>query len=349
MLYKTNNPHGGDVYGAPVLFDYSANTNPFGIPDGVKKAMYGMIDKAYYYPDPYCRELVRKIAKNENVPEDHILCGNGAAELIYSYFEAVLPRKIAETAPTFSGYSEALQSTDCRVVRYGLSKNNSFDLNEGILDFLAEEKPDVFVICNPNNPTGRLVKPSLMEQILVCCHKNNIRFFVDECFLDLTGENAGMKSYLDKYKNLFILKAFTKSYALAGVRLGYCMSADSSLLEKMSQKVQPWNVSSMAQKAGIAALSEHGFLENAREYIKHERNRLSDRLEEFGFWVCPSDANYLLFYGKEDLDIKLKEKGIAIRNCSNYQGLGLGWFRIAVRLHEENEVLLDAIRKICER
>ena len=349
MLYKTNNPHGGDVYRRPDLLDYSANINPFGTPEKVKEAICNTVNHIDRYPDPYCRELVGKIAETENVPEDYILCGNGAAELIHSYFEAVLPKKTAETAPTFSGYAEAIQNIDCDIVRYNLSKDNIFELSEGILGFLAKEKPDVFVICNPNNPTGRVVKLSFMEKILSYCHKNGIRLFVDECFLDLTEENISMKGHLTEFQNLFILRAFTKNYGMAGVRLGYCMSADSSLLKKMSQKVQQWNVSSVAQKAGVAALSENKFLEKTRKYIANERKWLSDRLEELGFWVCPSDANYLLFYGKEQLDIKLIEKGIAIRNCSNYHGLNPGWFRIAVRLHEENEKLIDTIKLICER
>lgn len=348
MLYKTNNSHGGDIYGENVILDYSASINPFGAPQSVKKAICDAIGKIDCYPDPYCRELVEKIAEAENIPKDYILCGNGAAELIYSYFEAVLPQKVLETAPTFSGYSEAIQNTDCRIVRYGLSKSNNFDLNGRILDFLSQEKPDVLVICNPNNPTGMIIPMSLLKKILDCCCQNNIRLFVDECFLDLTTEGVSMKGYLKKYPNLFILKAFTKSYGMAGVRLGYCMSADSDLIEKMSLRVQPWNVSTVAQKAGISALSENDFVEKSREYIEYERKWLSCKLEELGFWVCPSYANYLLFHGKDDLDIKLKKKGIMIRNCGNYHGLGKDWFRIAVRLHNENEKLISAIKSVYE-
>lgn len=349
MLYKTINPHGGDVYKEPIRLDYSANTNPFGTPEGVKKAICGMIDKMYHYPDPYCRELVEKIAETENIPSDYILCGNGAAELIYSYFEAALPKKVAETAPTFSEYSAAAENAGSTVVRYYLSKDNDFELDGGILDFLAKEKPDVLAICNPNNPTGRLAKPLLMENILLYCHQNNIRLFVDECFLDLTENGDSMKRYLSSFSNLFILKAFTKNYGMAGIRLGYCMCGDTTLLKKMSQKVQPWNVSSFAQKAGVAALSEHHFLEEARKYIINERKWLLESLKKFEFFVCPSDANYLLFYGKEDLDVLLMKKGIAVRNCSNYYGLGSGWFRIAVRTREENEKLICAIKSICEK
>lgn len=349
MLYKKNNPHGGDVYKEQIILDFSANTNPFGIPKGVKKAICSMIDKMHHYPDPYCRELVEKIAETENIPEEYILCGNGAAELIYSYFEAVLPKKTAETAPTFLEYSFAAENIGSTVIRYYISKENGFELDEGIFEFLKKEKPDVFVICNPNNPTGRLVRPSLMEKILIYCSQNNIRIFLDECFLDLTKSGESAKCYLSRFSNLFILKAFTKNYAMAGLRLGYCMCADSALLKKMSQKVQPWNVSSIAQKAGVAALCEQDFLEKTRKYIIIERKWILENLQKLGFFVCPSDANFLLFYGKENLDVLLLEKGIAIRNCSNYQNLGPGWYRIAVRTHEENEKLINALKSICEK
>ena len=151
---------------------------------------------------------------------------------------------------------------------------------------------------------------------------------------------------LAQFPNLFILKAFTKSYGMAGIRLGYCMSSDSELLEKMSQSTQPWNVSSVAQAAGVAALQEHAFLEKTKELIVTERQWLKEKLEDCGFQVYPSSVNYLLFQAPPCLHTKLKAKKIAIRNCDNYFGLGPGWYRIAVRLHEENEILIRAIKEV---
>ena len=152
-----------------------------------------------------------------------------------------------------------------------------------------------------------------------------------------------MKRYLRDYPNLFLLKAFTKSYGMAGIRLGYCLCSDSQLLTAMAREVQPWNVSSLAQAAGVAALKEEAFLNKTKTLIQTERPWLKERLEGFGFRVCPSEVNYLLFRGPTDLHRKLKEKGIAIRNCDNYPGLTSGWYRIAVRRHEENEKLISAI------
>ena len=196
------------------------------------------------------------------------------------------------------------------------------------------------------NPTGKIVDAELMKQILMLCKQNGTCLFVDECFLDLSDSGESLKQYLANYRNLFILKAFTKSYGMAGIRLGYCMSSDSELLEKMSQSTQPWNVSSIAQAAGVAALQEKAFLQKTKDLIVVERQWLKRELEELGFRVCPSSVNYLLFQAPTCLHTKLRAKKIAIRNCDNYVGLGPGWYRIAVRLHEENEMLIRAIKEV---
>ena len=133
---------------------------------------------------------------------------------------------------------------------------------------------------------------------------------------------------------------------MAGIRLGYCLCSDAELLTAMAREVQPWNVSSLAQAAGVAALKEEAFLLETKKLIQSERPWLKVRLEGFGFRVCPSRVNYLLFQGPVDLHRKLKEQGIAIRNCDNYPGLTSGWYRVAVRRHEENEALIAAIGSI---
>ncbi len=349
MLYQTKNPHGGDIYAEPVKLDFSANTNPFGTPQGIIEAVQKSLDTIHCYPDPYCRKLVQAISAFERVPKEYILCGNGAAELIYAYCEAVKPKRAIELAPTFSEYSLGLKRVGCRVERYVLKQSRDFSLGEDFLDYLHEQKPEAVFLCNPNNPSGKLIDCDLMKKILRDCREKDIRLFVDECFLDLTDEGVSLKDCLKEYPNLLILKAFTKSYGMAGIRLGYCMSADASLLTEMSGAAQPWNVSSLAQAAGTAALQQRRFLEETRDLVRVERAWLKSQLEALGFWVCPSQANFLLFRGPEQLHMALKEFGIAIRNCDNYYGLGTGWYRIAVKLHHENEALIDAITQIAER
>ncbi len=343
MLYQTKNPHGGDVYGEPIQYDFSANTNPFGVPQGVLDAMRNVLEEVYHYPDPYCRKLVGAISKREQVPKEYILCGNGAAELIYSYCQAVRPQKAVELAPTFSEYALGLEQVGCQVVRYELKQENNFVLDEEILNFLKAETPDALFLCNPNNPTGMTIQQDLLERLVAYCRETKTRLFVDECFLDLSDRGESLKPLLRDNPHLFLLKAFTKNYGMAGVRLGYCLSADAALLAKMAETVQPWNVSTLAQAAGTAAMGEQAFLERTKAFLPGERQWLREHLEALGLWVCPSHANYLLFHGPDGLREAMLRSRIAIRSCDNYHGLGTGWYRVAVRLREENEALVRAL------
>ena len=151
---------------------------------------------------------------------------------------------------------------------------------------------------------------------------------------------------MDAFPGLFLLRAFTKSYGMAGLRLGYCLSGDGGLLSAMSRRVQPWNVSLPAQRAGVAALKEEAFLERSRQLIRRERPLLAAELEKLGLRVCPSQANYLLVKSRRELFGPLLERGVLIRDCSNYEGLGRGWYRLAVKGREENRMLLDALGAI---
>lgn len=346
MLYNVFNPHGGDIYNGSVKLDFSANTNPFGVPDAVRRAIADAACMVDRYPDPYCRKLTEALAGFENVKREYIFCGNGAADIIYSYCEAVHPRTALELAPTFLEYASALEKVGCRVLRHTLEIRDDFALTESFLECLNRYKPETVFLCNPNNPTGRLIESGLLFKVLEECRKLNIRLFVDECFMDFTVDGISVKSKLSEYKNLIILKAFTKSYGMAGVRLGYCMTSDSELLRRMSETVQPWNVSLLAQEAGIAALNETEFLKRTVELVCTERKWLAEKLRSMGFHVTDSSANFILFKAFAGLDIRLREMGVAIRNCSNYKGLEEGFYRIAVRMHHENESLVSAIKKV---
>lgn len=351
MLYQRENVHGGDLYGRDVRLDFSANTNPLGTPDSVRRAVADSAASLNQYPDPYCRKLVAALSDFEQVPAEYILCGCGAAELIFSYCTAARPRRALELAPTFSEYACALEAAGCSMERYVLSREDGFALGPDFLRFLRGGSWDALFLCNPNNPTGRTIDPDLLAEIAETCREKGMRLFVDECFLDLSdgGRDLSLKDCLGSEPGLFLLKAFTKSYGMAGLRLGYCLSADSALLSAMGRSVQPWNVSLPAQAAGTAALGERAFLARTREVIRTERQWLRERLEKLDILVCPSQANYLLLYSSVPLYGKLLESGILVRDCANYHGLGPGWCRIAVKRREENEALINALRRILGR
>lgn len=348
MLYERENPHGGDIYRQPVRLDFSVNTNPLGPPPGVIRAVESSAQLLDRYPDPCCRALVGALAAYEGVPERFILCGCGAAELIFSYCGALRPGKALELAPTFSEYAAALEAFGCQVERYALEEENGFALTEKFLDTLEQTDCEVIFLCSPNNPTGRLTDPGLLAEACEICLRRGLRLFVDECFLELSdgGRSASLADQLERFPGLFLLKAFTKSYAMAGLRLGYCLCGDGALLEAMGRLTQPWNVSVPAQAAGLAALEEGAYLARARTLIGRERPLLAAGLTALGLTVCPSQANYLLLKSPVELAGPLLEQGILIRSCANYHGLGPGWYRAAVRGPEENEELLMALASI---
>lgn len=350
MLYQTTNPHGGGRYGRRVALDFSVNTNPLGTPDRVRQAAADSLRYMDRYPDPCCRELTQAIARHERVPEDYVLCGGGAAELIFSYCAALRPRRALELAPTFSEYAAAVAAAGGEMERFPLRREGRFALEEEFLDCLERGGWDTVFLCNPNNPTGQLIPPPLLGRIAQVCQRKGLRLFLDECFLDLSdsGGSGSLKERLPGQPGLFILKAFTKSYGMAGLRLGYGLCGDRALLADMSRTVQPWNVSLPAQAAGEAALGEEEFLEKARALIREEREWLRARLEALGLRVCPSQANYLLLHSPRPLFDPLLDRGVLVRSCANYHGLGEGWYRVAVKRREENRALVKALAEVLE-
>lgn len=341
--------HGGDwvgftlAHGRPPL-DFSANISPMGVPTGVQAALREAAAQADRYPDPLCRKLRAAISDHEGVPEEHILCGNGAADLIFRAVLARRPHRALVTAPTFAEYEAALRTVGCGVEYFVLRAETGFALDAGFLDAITPETDMVF-LCEPNNPTGVTTNPALLTQILERCRETGTLLMLDECFVDFLDapEAHTRKRDLGKFLNLLLLKAFTKLYAMAGVRLGYALCADKDFLERMRRAGQPWGVSSLAQAAGVAALRETEYVRQVRELTAAERPWLMRQLTGLGLRVIPGEANYLLFQSPWPLMEPLEQRGILLRNCGNYVGLDDTWYRTAVRTRTENRRLVKVL------
>lgn len=338
-----NCTHGGDIYSREVDLDFSANLNLLGIPEAVRKAAA----EADFtrYPDPACRKLRCAVSSYENVPPERVVCGNGAADLIYRVVNTVRPKRALLCAPTFSEYEKALRERGCEVILHPLSEENGFALGGG---FLPKITPDIGLIflCSPNNPTGRTIEPLLLEKILKKCRDTGTVVLADECFLDFAegGEELSAKRYLNE--RVIVLKAFTKICAMAGLRLGYAIFGDEALAEAVRGSGQPWSVSAPAQAAGEAAaatLAETDYLARTRLLVAQERAYLTAELMKRGITVFPSQANFLLLKSEKNLAEILAKQKIAIRSCADYRGLGENFFRTAVRTNEENKRLIEAI------
>ena len=337
--------HGGDIYGNPgVRLDFSVNINPLGMPDTVRQALVSRADEYARYPDPECRQLRAAIALHEKVPEDWILCGNGAADLIYRLCYAVKPRRALVCAPTFSEYERALEQAGCQVIYHSLMEECQFVLQPDIEERLIPGT-DMLFLCHPNNPTGRLIQKDLLARILCRARQNRTLVIVDECFLDFT-EGISSKRYLDGNPGLVVLKAFTKIYALAGLRLGYLLTADRVLLNKTNAAAQCWSVSVPAQVAGVSALTCGDWPDKTRRLVAEERLFLSENLAGLGITVFPSDANFLLLRCEEPLYEPLLQRGILIRPCKNFKRLGPPYYRVGVKTRAENTCLIQAVKGI---
>ena len=344
--------HGGDWAGYRAEFgcdalDFSANVSPLGLPAGVAAAITNALPTADRYPDPLCRELRAALAGAEGVPADWILCGNGAADLIFRLALAVRPRRALLPAPTFAEYEAALQTVGCAVQRVFLREENEFAVTEKFIDAVTPET-DIVFLCQPNNPTGQVTPHALVERLVRRCAECGAVLVVDECFLDFLPDRDAWtaKQLLRDAPQLIILKAFTKLYAMAGVRLGYALCGDAALLEKMRGAGQPWAVSSLAQAAGLAALQETAYADAVRALIAEQRPRMAAGLRALGLRVMDGQANYLLFRATPDFGEKLRRRGAVVRSCANYPGLDAAWYRTAVRTAEENTRLLQIMGEI---
>lgn len=334
-------------YGTAPL-DFSVNTNPLGFSPKARAALHSAADRACEYPDPLYRKLRAAIAAHEDLPSEWILCGNGAADLIWRIAFALRPRQGLVTAPTFSEYAAALDFVGCQVSHHCLRPEDDFCLTETILPQITEQT-DILFLCNPNNPTGLTVQPELLLRILERCHACGTMLVVDECFLGFLPEHhrLTLKSQLSDYPNLLILKAFTKLYGMAGLRLGYGLCANTTLLSRLEGAGQCWPVSIAAEVTGIAALQDDAFVARTLAFLPEERARVREAMLRLGLTVYPGQANYLFFYTPiPHYEHLLARQGILIRSCANYMGLASGYYRIAILTPEKNDRLLAAMAQI---
>ncbi len=351
--------HGGDIYnyqgGVENVLDFSANINPLGIPKNVIRAAAEGAAQSASYPDPHCRALRLALAQSEgaDLRPENIICGNGAADLIFALALAQKPQKALLLAPGFHEYEQALRAVGCQIDYHFLQASAGFQPN--IDELLRQVTPEVELLffCNPNNPTGLALTRRELLPLLERCRQCGVLMVLDECFNAFLDEPADytLKPLLAQYPNLFILKAFTKIYAMPGLRLGYGLCADCGLLTRLEEVSQPWRVSTPAQTAGLAALQETDYVSRAQALVKTERHFLRQGLMDLGWQVYNSQANYLFFQcpNQPDLAAACRARGVLLRDCSNYVGLTPGFYRIAVRTRAENEKLLAVLQQAGER
>ncbi|MDO4296895.1 MAG: histidinol-phosphate transaminase [Lachnospiraceae bacterium] len=356
--------HGGDIYSYPQIQDFSANINFRGMPEQVREAARRAVDVSMHYPDPDYRTLRRALAGREQVEDSRIICGNGAAELMFALAAARRPRQALLAVPSFFEYEQALTAFGCGISYFYLREQQGFALEEAFLEAVGDDT-ELIVLGNPNNPTGQLVQSELLRRLLELCRERGIFLVLDESFFDFLCEADREKTLeggrqIQEHPNLFVLKSFTKIYAMPGLRFGYGICSDLELLQTMRTIMQPWNVSIPAQMAAEAACMETGFACETAEQTARNRKEMKTWLEQAGYQVFDSNTNFLMFRDPSEAEgsvtgdngracVSLKDYclkyGFLIRDCSNFPGLSKGYYRICVRSREENEKLFRVLEE----
>ncbi len=349
--------HGGDIYTVKAqlhsdqLLDFSANINPFGVPDSVQTAIRAAIPQLLHYPDPNQTTLTEALSAYHHVTPQQIICGNGGADVLFRMVQAIRPKHAIIPVPTFSEYEKALEENGCLVTYWNMPE--PFVLTESFLMELQTGHYDFLVLCNPNNPTGSLLSASLLQKILTLTVQKKIFVLLDECFCDMTevAMQSSMIAACKEYPNLLILKSMTKKYAIPGLRLGYGICADTELVKQIRQTGQPWSVNTLAAAAGCAALQAITYQQQFQQFLQTERWFLYNALQELGFITWKPSANFVFFRSRHfrDLDMQLLPYHILLRHCGNYRGLDDTYYRVAVRKREENIFLLQCLKEIVQK
>ena len=339
-----NGRHGGNDLDLDIELDFSANLNPYGMPENVRRAVVASAGEWEKYPDPECRILRSRLAERLGVPLGNIVCGNGADDLIYRIVSAFRPGKALVCAPSFGEYFKALYDNGCSVDIHFLEYENGFALTESILERIVGK--DMVILASPNNPNGLAAEPGLLSVIAERCRSADTYFLCDESFIGFAENSERLTALNCMNEKVIVLRSFTKLFAMAGLRLGYAVCGSAETAEKIWRTGQYWSVSAPAQAAGTAALNEAGYINQTTELIRNERKHIAAELAGMGVSVLPSDANFILFKARPELGELLLEKKILIRSCADYAGLDESFFRTAVRTQKENEQLLAAIRRI---
>lgn len=341
--------HGGIYSVNPrlVRLDYSSSINPLGTPKkaiaAVKMSANSLVQT---YPDPECRELKKSLSRYLGIDSEWFTVGNGAIEIIYWFAHTTtsVRGRVVIPIPTFCEYEVASQKVGAEVTLVPL---NNFDLDTDKIIEKARGADAVF-LCNPNNPTGMLATKQIMK--IIENIDSSTKILLDECFIELADnpEANTMIDQISEFDNLVILRSLTKSFGLAGLRVGYCV-CNPTLAKKLSTNKIPWNVNSLAQVAGVAALRERRCLSKARALIKKERRFLHDNIEKLeSFHPIRSDSNFFLVHlqGRNSTQFRdrlLKKSGVLVRDCSTFTGMGAQYIRIAIKKHSENILLLKAL------
>ena len=330
--------HGGDIYSRKIKYDYSVNINPLGCPKRVVDAMTDSLRSVEVYPEYGAKSLKEKLAKVLVVDANKLVITAGASEAFICLSRMKSFKRGYVISPSFYGYEYALKSAGIPIDR--LSSHEDLKKIEDLRESLV-------FLANPNNPDGAFIQAEILIDLIKNIGVKGATVVLDECFLPLTGKMTdSLIGKLEEDLELYIVRSFTKTFAMPAIRLGYVVCNSEEKANSLQQLLPEWNVSTLAINGGIKALECIDEIEEASRLIEDERKYIEEEFSKIGFTYFKSCANYILFKGPMGLKDDLIELGFLIRDCSNYEGLGEGYYRIAIKDHESNMLLIDAIKKV---
>lgn len=343
------NKHGGyyeDDY--KEIIDFSVNINPLGPSNYIKEKIVESIENISRYPEIRGISAMKALSNHLEVEENNIILGNGAIELIYLFARTIQPKKVLIIGPTFNEYKRAFEMNNIEVTEIPRLEYKEFSIDyEDLVKTIGRERPEVLILCNPNNPTGDYVSPKEFHPIIEYMDEINGWTIIDESFMDFTNKETFEKHIYDH--DIFILRSMTKFYSLPGIRLGYALG-NYRLIEKLNEFKEPWTMNSIALDILPYVIKDEKFIEDSLDWIKEERTFLYKELKKVSsLKVFKPNANFILF-GLERGNPKeffsyLLENKIYIRTCEDFKGLGDRYFRISVKGHEDNIKIINAIKK----
>ncbi len=353
--------HGGEVLDAAFksgfrseeITDFSSSVNPLGTSKKALQAIKAGFGQIAAYPDSNSNELREAIAKHYKIEKSNIIMGNGSTELMYLFVESFLKKGefAVMPAPTFGEYESAVRKTGEEVRFIKLDSNFQIDIDNFIKGMAGAK---IVFLCNPNNPTSLLIPTEQLTKILDAALVQDSLVFLDEDFLEFVEneQELSMINKISKYPNLFILRSFTKLFGLTGLRVGYGIASKEIIDVLLCAKI-PWNLNCLGQLAAVVALKDEEHLQRTYKLISEEKVYLQEGLSKIkGFKIYPPDANFFFIDIRQtgltshQLTQQLLSQGILIRDCSSFKGLDQFYIRIAVKLHNENIRLLEALSKV---
>ena len=334
------------------ILDFSSNINPFGASRKALGYVSENIDMVSIYPDPEYISLKNAISGYSECKAENIILSNGATSLISNYIKYVSPSKSLLIQPAYSEYESELEAQGSEICRFYLDKDSDFVIDaKKMTDFINENQIDLVILCNPNNPTGTIVSRSDMLDIIT---GTRAKFLIDETYIEFSEKDIFTSSPLTtENPNLFVIRGTSKFFGTPGIRLGYAITSDSGAKDFINSKFNLWDINIIASAMGEIMFTDTEYINDTFKKISEEMIYLKSELSRLrNLKVYPSSGNFILCeILRSDLDAsdvygELIKKGIAIRNCSSFNGLSEKFFRICTLRHSENELLISELEKI---